>query len=711
VTPDPLDVAAWPFQRLGEAIERLGHRSGLSPRRAGIANPPPDLAPRDADARGRWIEASVEQLGLESEAVDTTHADVQRFLLAAAPALVYLPGAAEPRFLALLGARAGRVRLLGPDLRVHEARAKRVAGVIRAEIEAPLAAEVDRLLDEIHTPARRRAEVRAALMRERVGGRFVGGGWLFRLPPGVRTAHQARRAGLHRQLLLLVGAYAAHTALLLLAWRVLGAGVLGGRLDRGWLTAWALLLLTAVPARLLATWAQGRFAIGAGRLLKQRLLQGALKLDPEEIRSEGAGQFLSRIIESASVESLAINGGFLVVLACLELAFAALVLSLGAGGAGHVALLGGWVVLTVLVAMAFQRRRVRWTGTRLALTHALVENMVGHRTRLAQEPRERWHEAEDRNLEEYLQRSQAMDRAGVAQAGLARGWLMLGLIGLTPAFVSGAGSPVGLAIGLGGVLLGYLSLERLASGLSSLLGAGIAWRQISFLFHAAARPDDEGAAGAEEQTRRRTPKRGETLLEARELSFRYSRRARPVLEGLSLSIRAGDRLLLEGASGGGKSTLAALLMGLRSPESGLLLLGGLDRRTLGSRGWRRRVVGAPQFHENHVLTGTFAFNLLMGRRWPARPEDLREAEAVCRDLGLGELLERMPAGMQQVVGETGWRLSHGERSRLFMARALLQGADLIVLDESFASLDPESLERCLRCALERSPTLLVIAHP
>jgi ATP-binding cassette subfamily B protein len=67
--------------------------------------------------------------------------------------------------------------------------------------------------------------------------------------------------------------------------------------------------------------------------------------------------------------------------------------------------------------------------------------------------------------------------------------------------------------------------------------------------------------------------------------------------------------------------------------------------------------------------------------------------------------------MQQVIGETGWRLSHGERSRLFMARALLQDADLVVLDESFASLDPESMERCLHCVLERASTLLVIAHP
>ncbi|MCI0694105.1 ATP-binding cassette domain-containing protein, partial [candidate division KSB1 bacterium] len=88
-----------------------------------------------------------------------------------------------------------------------------------------------------------------------------------------------------------------------------------------------------------------------------------------------------------------------------------------------------------------------------------------------------------------------------------------------------------------------------------------------------------------------------------------------------------------------------------------------------------------------------------------------EAEEICRALGLGELLARMPAGLLQMVGETGWQLSHGERSRMFMARALLQNADLVILDESFGALDPATLRRCLQTAIARSRTLMVIAHP
>ena len=71
----------------------------------------------------------------------------------------------------------------------------------------------------------------------------------------------------------------------------------------------------------------------------------------------------------------------------------------------------------------------------------------------------------------------------------------------------------------------------------------------------------------------------------------------------------------------------------------------------------------------------------------------------------------MPGGMNQIVGDTGWRLSHGERSRLYLARALLQGGELVLLDESFAALDPDNLRRALLCALEKAETLVVIAHP
>jgi ATP-binding cassette, subfamily B, bacterial len=101
----------------------------------------------------------------------------------------------------------------------------------------------------------------------------------------------------------------------------------------------------------------------------------------------------------------------------------------------------------------------------------------------------------------------------------------------------------------------------------------------------------------------------------------------------------------------------------------------------------------------------------MGREWPPSEDDLALAHALCTELGLGVLLGRMPSGLMQQVGETGWQLSHGERARVFLARALLQDAPLTILDESFAALDPVTLKTCLQSAAAHARTLVVIAHP
>jgi ATP-binding cassette subfamily B protein len=334
--------------------------------------------------------------------------------------------------------------------------------------------------------------------------------------------------------------------------------------------------------------------------------------------------------------------------------------------------------------------------------------MVGHRTRVAQERSDSWHDAEDEMTEHYLRESNTMDRISLALSCIPRGWLVLALLGLWIPFVSGTASSATMAVSIGGILIAFLALEKLVEGLQSVLSAGIAWKQVADLFRAAAKPEETGSPEFALQNQRQERR---TVIDAHDLTFRYRSNGEPVLRGCDLQIRDGERLLLEGSSGGGKSTLASLLTGLRDPQSGLLLLNGLDYKTLGKTGWRRRIVSAPQFHENHVLTGTFAFNLLMGCAWPPTQANLAEAETVCRELGLSHLLSRMPGGLLQMVGETGWQLSHGERSRLFLARTLLQKADLVILDESFAALDPENLEQCLRATFKRVNTLLVIAHP
>ena len=431
------------------------------------------------------------------------------------------------------------------------------------------------------------------------------------------------------------------------------------------------------------------------------------------MRHQGAGQFFGRVLEAEAVEALALSGGLLGLLAGIEVVMAALVLGNGAGGWLQVGLLLGWLGLAGGLGWHFLCQRRRWTAARLTMTHALVERMVGHRTRLAQESPRSWHVGEDQDLAAYLAVSRRLDRtAALLTALIPRGWLVVGLLGLVPALVAGHATTVTVAIGVGGMLLAYEACRKFAMGLGHLAGAVLAWHQVAPLFAAATRPQVvTPPAYAMPPGESLDEGRDAPLLEAHALVFRHGGRGAPVLQACSLQMRTGDRLLLEGPSGGGKSTLASLLTGLRQPESGLLLLGGLDLPTLGTAGWRHRVVAAPQFHDNYLFAGTLAFNLLMGRRWPPQPADLQAAEMLCRALDLGPLLDRMPAGLWQIVGETGWQLSHGERSRLYIARALLQDAPILILDESFAALDPETLHRVQQCVLEHAPTLMVIAHP
>jgi ATP-binding cassette subfamily B protein len=710
---EALNTLAWPVGRLGEAITALARLRGW---RLRDVEPPAyqgGLEQDGTEAIGVWLEAAATWLGVEAEPVEIPYAEVESLVRRAGPALLRLPGLEKPGFLALLGSQGCRVMLVGPDLVVHRMTVEVICTALCHVAEAPLRVEVAQVLAAVGVPRQRRVRAQRAMLNERLSAARLGDCWLLRLPADASFWQQVRQARLPRRLLGLLGAYATQYFCWLLAWWLLGRGALQGHLDAAWLLAWGLLLVTLIPLRLWSTWGQGQLALGVGGLLKTRLLAGALRLAPEEMRHQGAGQFLGRVLEAEAVEALALSGGMLGLLAGIELAMALIVLGTGAGGWLQSCLLLGWLGLTGALGWRYFRQRRSWTVVRLAMTHALIERMVGHRTRLAQESPTTWHAGEDQDLAAYLTVSHRLDRtAAWLTALIPRGWLLVGLLGLAPAVLAGRGTAATVAIGVGGTLLAYAACQKLVTGLGHLAGAMLAWHQVAPLFAAARRPQVmTPPASALPPGGLLDGASDPPLLEAYGLVFRHRTRSAPVLQECSLQIRRGDRLLLEGPSGGGKSTLASLLSGLRQPEAGLLLLGGLDLPTLGSAGWRRRVVAAPQFHDNHIFAAPLAFNLLMGRRWPPQPEGLVAAERLCRALELGPLLDRMPGGLWQMVGETGWQLSHGERSRLYIARALLQSAAVLILDESFAALDPETLQRVHQCVLAHASTLLVIAHP
>ncbi|MES2638400.1 MAG: ABC transporter ATP-binding protein [Myxococcota bacterium] len=702
-----LHALTWALEDLGETLALLAADVGAP---GGTPLPLPPALTTDADARDRWLQGAAAWHGAEADPVHVYGADLVAFARASGPAILTVGPIAARRLLVVRGRDWRGVRVVAPDLRERRVAVADVVAALLADVEDHVHADIDGLLDATGLRGRGRARVRRSLLHARTRGWRFSSGWLVRLPASATVAEQARATGVYGRVTMLAAGHAVAYALGLAAWAMIGRGALSGRLDIGWLAAWALLVVTLVPVRTALTRAEGLLALDLGALLKQRLLVGALRLEPEEVRHQGMGQLLGRVIESENVESLATSGGLLAGFAVLELILGTAVLAAGAGGAWHAALLLVWVLGVCGLGAVYFRRRVVWSGARLGMTNDLVESLVGHRTRLAQADPARWHDDEDTALAGYLSASTKMDGTASWLDALApSGWIVLGLLGLAPALVSGPADSAAIAVSVGGVLLAYGSLRQFVAGVSSLAGAGIAWEQVRALFWAAERAEPLArpmVLGARADRDDRAP-----LLEAHGLAFRHAGRGAPVFADVDLVLRPGDHVLLEGPSGGGKSTLGSLLAGLRVPSAGLLVLGGLDRRTLGPDGWRARIVTAPQFHENHVLGGTVAFNLLLGRTWPPRDEDLADAEAMCRELGLGPLLERMPSGLSQMVGETGWQLSHGEKSRLYIARALLQNADVVVLDESLAALDPDNLRRALRCVFARARAVVVIAHP
>ena len=635
-----------------------------------------------------------------------------------APAFLHVQGdeadaSAPGGLLAVLAWAADHVRVLLPDGVEARLPPAAVAGVVRAAAEKQVAPGLDRVVARAGLSSARASEVRRALIGEALAGTVVAEGWRVRAPVGSFAA-SLRDAGVARRLALTAVAYGAPLALLVVAWWMVGVRATG-RPGAAGLVAWVGVLAAFVAARFVASWSAGRLAIDGGRLLRARLMDGLLALDPEPLRAEGIGQLLGRVMETEAIESLALGGGLLAVAGLFELTTGAVVLALGARGSVELAFLSLALVVGLALARRFWRQLGRWSALRLGLTHDLVERMAGHRTLVAQQPPELRHVGEERALSAYERVGAALDRTAATLAVLVpRGWLLAGVAALAPAFAAGsgvAGSGVAglVATTLGGVLFVHGALRKLSQAFPSLATAAVAWRQVAPLFPTGASAADIAPPLATVAVPPALD--APALITARALGFRYPGRSRPVLLDCSFEIRRGDRILLEGSSGGGKSTLASLVAGLRAPDAGELALDGVSHATLGLARWRERVGVVPQFHENHVFSNSVLFNLLLGRTWPPRIEDVQAAQAICRDLDLDHVVARMPSGLEQVIGDSGWQLSHGERSRLFIARALLQRLDVRVLDESFAALDPETLERVLACVLARAQTLIVIAHP
>jgi len=250
----------------------------------------------------------------------------------------------------------------------------------------------------------------------------------------------------------------------------------------------------------------------------------------------------------------------------------------------------------------------------------------------------------------------------------------------------------------GGLLAG--AFGNLSEVYGDLLRAAGASERLSELLNAEAE-----IRAPENPTVLPEPPRGELAFE--QVTFHYpTRRDTSALDDFSLTVRHRERLAVVGPSGAGKTTIFQLAERFYDPQSGRILLDGVDLRDADPADIRQRIAMVPQ--ETVIFAASARDNLRYGN-WNATENELWQA---ARDAHAEEFLRALPEGLDTFMGEGGARLSGGQRQRIAIARALLRDAPLLLLDEATSALDAES-ERLVQDALDRlmaDRTTIVIAH-
>nr|WP_083977794.1 ABC transporter ATP-binding protein [Herbidospora sakaeratensis] len=471
-----------------------------------------------------------------------------------------------------------------------------------------------------------------------------------------------------------------------------------------WPMFWWTLGLTV--SRALATWVESwishELSFRVLAQVRQWLYLAFARIAPGGlIRRRGGDLVVRALRDSESLEIFYAHTSIYLVTAAVVGPASVVAMAVVGGGWAAVAL-APWLAVSLALPLALRRRGARHgTDLNRALTEMNVEV-----TDLVQGLREilsfgRGPDRLDR-LREADRRLEAARRRQARRAGLE-------------------------AVA-GGVAIGGATLSVLATGLhtgpaapallASVALAGAAFTPITMLLNvtrvwgvtssSADRVFDlleEPAAVADTGTAALPGLTGPPVVEFDRVVFGYDE-ARPVLRGLSLTVPAGTTLALAGATGAGKTTLAHLLLRHADPDSGAVRVGGTDLRDLPVDDLPELVCHVPQ--EAFLFHDTLRANLELARPG-ATAEDVARA---CADARVTPVLDRLPDGLDTVVGERGAALSGGERQRVAIARALLRDRPVLVLDESSSQLDALT-EHEMQAALDRvraGRTTLVIAH-
>jgi thiol reductant ABC exporter CydD subunit len=245
----------------------------------------------------------------------------------------------------------------------------------------------------------------------------------------------------------------------------------------------------------------------------------------------------------------------------------------------------------------------------------------------------------------------------------------------------------------------YLPLRLLGARFHASTSGLSAARRLFEILDTPAPPSPEPVPGPQPGT----PRVADLRFEAVSFAYADGRRA---LCDVSFAVPEGQTVALVGTSGGGKSTIAYLLLRFIEPTQGAILVGGAPLSSWPAADWRTRVAWVPQ--TPYLFHDTLEANIRLARPSASREEIRRAAQAAHLDV----FVETLPHGYETVIGEHGARLSGGEAQRVALARAFLKNAALLILDEPTAHLDP-ALDHALQESVARlaaGRTTVIIAH-
>lgn len=470
----------------------------------------------------------------------------------------------------------------------------------------------------------------------------------------------------------------------------------------------AMLLIVAALGsalvRLALTWGSQRFVMAAGHDMAAAVFGRMLRQPYAEQVRRNSSTTLAAIEKVQSVVfgllQPAMQG---MIAAFIALCVFALLLSIDvrAAGIAAVSVTLAYVAVSLVVRPRLKRNSEALAGTMVERTRTVQEGLGGIRD-IILDRSEALFEAKFAELDGRYRRAVATNQfvAGsprfvVEAAGLVAIALVTLAMSVEPGGVVKA-IPVLGALALGAQRLLPL-LQQAYYGWSLASGNFQAFRDVIELMEA---PVPEPQPPAE-------PLAFERELVFEQVGFRYPE-GRFDLAEVDLRIRAGEHVGIAGATGGGKSTLLDLMMGLLEPDEGAILVDGRPLDAASRPAWQAGLAHVPQ--AIYLADDTIAANIAFPR--PAAGMDQERLAAAVRAAQLESFLAGLPDGLETYVGERGVRLSGGQRQRIGIARALYRRPRLLILDEATSALD-EATETAVLAALQAlrgDLTLITVAH-